>query len=143
MARSSWAPSSSYTGFYTWHGVLTAAVSNKALTTNVATLTTSTAHGFVAGDTVTVTGVSGGFNGTWTIIAAPTPTTFTFALIATDVVSTAVSPVGSATVAAGGRAVTDLPDGLTVDDYNVPGNVNYDADVAIDTVVKSVEDPTS
>ena len=68
-------------------------ISNKALTSNVATLTTSTTHGFTAGNSVTVVGVDSTFNGTYSIIAVPTTTTFTYAKIASNVSTTAVTPV--------------------------------------------------
>jgi hypothetical protein len=139
-ARTGWAPSG-LTGFYTWHGALTASISNKELTSNVATLTTSTDHGFESGDSVTVTGVDGTFDGTYTILATPTSTTFTYAKTAADVATSAAT--GTATVGAGARAVTDLDSGTAADDYNVPGNVDYNGDVDIDFVVNSVEDPTS
>jgi hypothetical protein len=73
-------------------------VNNKALTSNVATLTTSAAHNYLAGDVVTVTGVDATFNGTFNIIAVPTATTFTYAKTASNVTSAAVSPTGTATV---------------------------------------------
>lgn len=73
-------------------------VNNKSLTNNVATLTTSTAHTYLAGDVVTVTGVDATFNGTFNIIAVPTTTTFTYAKTAANVTSAAVSPTGTATV---------------------------------------------
>ena len=73
-----------------------AIVTNKELTSNVATLTTLAAHTFVAGETVVVTNVDATFNGTYTILAAPTTTTFTYSKTATDVTSTAAS--GEATV---------------------------------------------
>jgi hypothetical protein len=73
-------------------------VNNKALTNNVATLTTSTAHTYLAGDVVTVTGVDATFNGTFNIIAVPTTTTFTYAKTAANVTSAAVSPTGTSTV---------------------------------------------
>jgi hypothetical protein len=72
-------------------GVLTPTVSNKALTDNVATLTTSAAHGLLAGDVVAVTGVDSTFNGTFTILTVPTTTTLTYAKTATNVASTAGS----------------------------------------------------
>ena len=76
---------------------ITASVSNKALTSNVATLTTSAAHGFCSGMEVVVSGVDATFNGTYTITSVPTATTFTYAKVAANVASTAVSPVGTAT----------------------------------------------
>jgi hypothetical protein len=58
---------------------ITKSVSNKALTSNVATLTTSATHGFAVGDIAVVTGVDATFNGTHYVTGVPTTTTFTFA----------------------------------------------------------------
>lgn len=69
----------------------TATVSNKALTSNVATLTTSTAHGLVAGMTVVVSGVDATFNGTYTVASVPSNVTFTYACTAANVASTAAT----------------------------------------------------
>ena len=77
--------------------LITASVTNKALTSNVATLTTAAAHGFATGFEVTITGVDATFNGTYTITGVPTTTTFTYAKTASNVASTAVSPAGTAT----------------------------------------------
>jgi hypothetical protein len=77
---------------------IVASVSNKALTDNLATLTTSANHTFLVGDVVTITDVDATFNGTYNIKTVPTATTFTYAKTATNVTSTAVSPVGTATV---------------------------------------------
>jgi hypothetical protein len=69
-------------------------VSNKALTSNVATLTTSAAHGLAVDNEVWVEGVDATFNGKYTVTGVPTTTTFTYAKTASNVASTAVSPVG-------------------------------------------------
>ena len=71
------------------------AITNKALASNVATLTTSAAHGLSSGWSVTISGVDSTFNGTYTITGTPTATTFTYAKTATNVTSTAVSPNGT------------------------------------------------
>ena len=64
-------------------------ISNKALTSNVATLSTgSTAHGLTTGDSVTVYGVDSTFNGTYTVLDAPTSTSFRYNKTATNVTST-------------------------------------------------------
>jgi hypothetical protein len=76
-------------------------VSNKALTDNIATLTTSAAHGFSTNDEVVVSGVGSPFDGIYIITGTPTPTTFTYAKSASNVGSAAVSPVGEAKVATG------------------------------------------
>lgn len=142
FARTDWAPTG-LKGFYTWHGELAAAISNVAAGTGTATITTSTAHNFLPGDTVVIAGLTSGnavLNGTHTIISAPTGTTFTFASGAT--ISSA-SATGTATVGAGPRAVSDLDSGVTDEDFNVPGNVDYNADNDVDNVLNSVEDPES
>ena len=74
---------------------ITVSITNKALTSNVVTLTTSTAHGLAVGMDITITGVDATFNGTYRITAVPTTTTFRYAKTASDVTSTAVSPVGT------------------------------------------------
>lgn len=102
-------------------------VTNKALTSNVATLTTADAHTYSVGDVVVVTGVDATFNGT-VIITAVTSTTFSYAKTAANVSSTAVDPAGTATktrerrwrgmVRDASDGITKLFSGLTV----VPGN---------------------
>ena len=95
---------------------ITKAVSNKALTSNVATLTTSTTHGFAVGDIVVVSTVDATFNGTYVVKAVPTTTTFTYDKVATNVTSTAIAgATGSAVVSLKrkfGGAVRDASDGV-------------------------------
>lgn len=67
-----------------------AVVNNKALTSNVATITTSAAHGIFVGETIKVTGVDATFNGTFTVTAV-TSTTISYAKTASNVSSAAVS----------------------------------------------------
>jgi hypothetical protein len=73
---------------------ITVSITNKALTTNVATLTTSAVHGLCIGMQIVITGVDATFNGEYRITSVPTTTTFTYAKTATDVPSAAVSPAG-------------------------------------------------
>jgi hypothetical protein len=70
--------------------VRTATITNRALTSNVATLTTSAPHGLEPGDSITVASVPTDtfFNGTFTIVATPTTTTLTYALVHANVAST-------------------------------------------------------
>jgi hypothetical protein len=74
---------------------ITVSITNKALTTNVATLTTSAAHGLCIGMQIVITGVDATFNGEYRITSVPTTTTFTYAKTASNVASTAVSPAGT------------------------------------------------
>lgn len=78
-------------------GDQTFSINNKALVSNVATLTTTATHPYLVGESVTVTGVDSTFNGTYTITAV-TSTTFSYAKTESNVTSTAVSPVGTAVV---------------------------------------------
>jgi len=106
---------------------VTKTVSNKALTSNVATITTSTAHGLVAGDLVTIAGVDSTFNGDQSVIDVPTTTTFRFDLIHANVTSA---------VATG--TVTRDPDHLEIDTYEHSVAFNgdtYGARSSIDTLV--------
>jgi len=140
-ARSDWAPTGRK-GFYRWHGDLSASISNVALTSNTVTITTSTAHGFEAGDSVEVTAVTEtGINGTYTILAVPTTTTFTYTKAGDNIASAA--DTGTAEVYADGRLVTDFASQGSTTAYNVPGNENYNADNATDFIIASTEDPAS
>lgn len=69
---------------------ITATVTTKALTSNVATLTTSAAHGMAVGMEIEVTGVDATFNGTYDITAV-TSTTISYAKTASNVTSTAAT----------------------------------------------------
>lgn len=84
-------------------------ISNKALTSNVATLTTGSTHSYAVGDVVTVAGVDTTFDGTYVVASVPTTTTFTYAVTASNVTSAAVSPVGIVTrnPSASGVAITN------------------------------------
>jgi uncharacterized repeat protein (TIGR02543 family) len=79
---------------------MSASIVNRSLTSNVATLTTSSPHGFVVGMSVIVVNINSTFNGTYTVASVPTSTTFTYAKTATDVTAAAVSPAGRATLSA-------------------------------------------
>ena len=95
--------------------VSTATVNNKALTSNVATLTTAAAHNFLVGDRITVAGVDATFNGTYALTAIPTATTFSYAKTNANVTSAAVSPAGTADAVTRREyagAVRDATDGV-------------------------------
>jgi hypothetical protein len=90
---------------------ITKTVSNKALTSNVATLTTSATHGFSVGDIAVVTGVDATFNGTHYVTGVPTTTTFTFAKenanVTSAVATGSVSVSGQRRFAAVARDASD------------------------------------
>ena len=106
-------------------------------------MTTATAHGYEVGQSVVVAGVDSTFNGTFTITAVPSTTTFTYAKTATNVSTTAVSPVGSAVRQRGYKAVTDFTSQGSTTAYNVPGQQSYNADLPIDFIIASSEDPSA
>jgi hypothetical protein len=90
---------------------ITKTVSNKALASNVATLTTSATHGFSVGDIAVVTGVDATFNGTHYVTGVPTTTTFTFAKenanVTSAVATGSVSVSGQRRFAAVARDASD------------------------------------
>src|SRR5262249_10080033 len=109
----------------------TATITTVAESGTTATVTTAAAHGFAVGQSVVIAGVSvSGYNGTFTIVAVPTSTTFTF----TAASGLASATGGTATVSSGpltlaGTTTTEgyvanSADGhlLTIGGYNqVPG----------------------
>ena len=103
-------------------------ITNKVLTSNVATLTTGTAHGYTVGDVVFISGVGAPFDGSPTItgdkiITAITDTTFSYAVTNVDIASAAVSPVG--TVLKGGTGYIESATELVPSGYITTGNIRY------------------
>ena len=68
-------------------------ITNKQLTSSIATITTSDPHGFTSGRTITISGVDGTFDGTYVVATTPTTSSFTYAIPKTidNVNSTAVT----------------------------------------------------
>jgi len=66
-------------------------ISNVALTSNVATITTASAHTYSTGDSVTVDASNNVFDGTYVITTTPTATTFTYARVNANVTSAAAT----------------------------------------------------
>lgn len=76
----------------------TATINNTALTSNVATYTTTTNHHFSVNETIAVTGLSnnsGVYNVTQVVTSVPTPSTFTFAITHANIGSGADSGTAS------------------------------------------------
>ena len=59
-------------------------VTGAVLISNIATLTTSEAHGFVEGEEVTIAGLDQNYNGAFRIISIPSTTTFSYSKTRTD-----------------------------------------------------------
>jgi hypothetical protein len=71
-----------------------ATVTNRSFvsSTGVATITTAGPHGYAAGNSVTISGVNSAlFNGTFTVTGVPSPTTFTFAAVNAEDITSALS----------------------------------------------------
>lgn len=73
----------------------TKSVTSRNRTSNVATLTTSTPHGFIIGQEITVAGVSASFNGTFIVSAIPASDKFSYAQVAANVTETASTGTAS------------------------------------------------
>lgn len=87
-------------------------ISNKQITSNLATITTSAVHGITqVGTLVTIQGVDTTHDGTWVIHSIPTTSTFTYVSTTATQASTAVSPVGIATFNTG---VSGITNGFTI-----------------------------
>jgi hypothetical protein len=82
---------------------ITLTVTNKVLSSNVATLTVGSSHGITVGNTILVSGVDATFNGTF-VVTAVASTTISYVCIATNVSSTVVSITDGVTV----LKVTDI-----------------------------------
>lgn len=97
-------------------------VTQKQLTSNVATLTTSVAHGFAVGEVVLVESVDATFNGEHAITAVPSTTTFSYNKTAADVAATAVtgglagptSRIFNFVLGTAGRAFFTTPGGVEI-----------------------------
>ena len=66
-------------------------ITNVSLTSNVATITTASAHKYSPSDSVTVDASDNVFDGTYSIIAVPTATTFTYARTNANITSAAAT----------------------------------------------------
>ena len=80
-------------------------ITNKALTSNVATLTTSTSHALTTGQSVNVVMTVGDadkatLDGTYVVASVPSETTFTYAKTASNISSAAATGIVNATVPA-------------------------------------------
>ena len=161
-ARSDWAPTG-LNGFYTWTDgtgqvYFTSATATDPSTVNVvsasallsgttATLTFSAAPSIAAGDEIKIENVNPALNGTYEVASISGNTvSYSSAGITADISSFNVSRNAKVTVVNSVSetptytAVTSLPAGGS--DYNVPGNMNYNSDNAIDNIIASDENPS-
>lgn len=160
-ARADWAPTG-LSGFYSWTDgtgpvVFTSAsakeptaitISSAAatVTDEKATITFSAAPGIAVGDQLYVQNLGSLFNGTWTVASISGSTvSYVNEAITADVTAT----VGSGARVTVANSVTETypaPTPATSSDigtggstFNVPGNINYNADDPIDNIIASNE----
>lgn len=90
----------------------------RAITSNIATITTAAAHGFAVGDVVRINIGNAAFDGTWVIKTVPSGTTFTYERVNADVGSAAAT----GTVAVGGDSNKVLQPGTIMAKITSGGN---------------------
>lgn len=99
-------------------------ITNKALTANVATLTTSVDHFLNPGDTVYVHGIGTPFDGTYIVLTTPTTNTFTYSNIAINVISTTAAGFAEyQNVQDILCALNEIPELITTPTLNVSGGI--------------------
>ena len=102
-------------------------ITNKAMTAGVATLTTASAHGLVAGNSVWVQGVDSNFNSTtsaWTLTSATT-TTFTYTSAVTATVTSAAVTSATALANVTGSTYAEDETQLAPTGYLQTGFIRY------------------
>jgi LPXTG-motif cell wall-anchored protein len=87
--------------------ISTSPVTDREVTSNVATLTTSAAHGLAVGSIVFVSGVDSTLDGIYSVTAVPSTTKFSYATSTPDLGSTPVDPAYS-------TATLKAPGGLSI-----------------------------
>jgi hypothetical protein len=160
-ARTDWAPTG-LNGFYTWTDgtgpvVFTSATAKQptaititaaaaTVTDTKSTITFSAAPGIAVNDEIYIQNIGSLFNGTRTVASISGSTiSFENSAITADVTGvvgsgarlTLVDSVTETYPAP--TATTSLTSVGTAEEYNVPGSVNYNADVAIDNIIVSNE----
>lgn len=165
-ARADWAPTG-LNGFYSWTDnatdqvIFTSPTAKQPTTVNVTkasatvsdttgVLTFSAAHNIAIGDKIYVQNVGSVFNGNQTVTLVTTTSPFTVEFESASI----TADIAEYTVGAGARvtatnsvteshpapvAATTAQIGVGGDTFNVPGNVNYNADVAIDNIIAANE----
>jgi hypothetical protein len=160
-ARATWAPTG-LNGFYSWTDgtgpvVFTSATAKEPTTLTIAsaaatvtdtksTITFSAAPSIAVGDSIYVQNIGTLFNGTWTVSSISGATV--------SYVNSAITADATATIGTGSRvtvansvtetnpaptATTTAQIGTGGATFNVPGNVDYNEDVAIDNIIASNE----
>jgi hypothetical protein len=91
----------------TLRDVTTKTINNRGLTDNLVTLSTTTTHGLVVGDVVTISGLSSPYDGEVVVLSVPTTSTFTYGATGSNV-----------NYGAGSGTLTYGPDTLEINTYD-------------------------
>jgi hypothetical protein len=91
----------------TLRAATTKTINNRGLTDNLVTISTTTTHGMVAGDVVTISGLGSPYDGVATVLSIPTTSTFTYETVGSNVAYGAAS-----------GSVAYGPDVLEIDTYD-------------------------
>jgi hypothetical protein len=167
-ARTSWAPTG-LSGFYTWTDnatdqvVFTSTTAKEPTTKNVTkasatvvdhtgVLTFSAAHNIAVGDVIYIQNISSALNGTQTVTAVTTTSPYTVEFenetaITADIAEFTITSTGARVTVTNSVteshpapiASTTTQIGAGGDTFNVPGNINYNADAAIDNIIAANE----
>ncbi len=114
-------------------------ITNAVLSSNVVTLTTRYAHGFSVSDVVDVADMANSvYNGTYTITAVPTTTTFRYARTNANI-TTAATTVGSVVLGNGMLfATADVGGAVTISMCDSAGDaIGTEQKLAIETAIES------
>lgn len=120
-------------------------VSAKQVIGGVATLFTAGAHGFLVGESVTVTSLGAPFNGTFTILSAPSSNSFTYAVTSPNI-SYGVGGAGIINRNRAGTLVTITTDGshpFTTGQYVIISGMDSAASILNGTYVITVTGATT
>ena len=91
----------------TLRDVTTKTINNRGLTDNLVTLSTTTTHGLVVGDVVTISGLGSPYDGEVVVLSVPTTSTFTYGATGSNVA-----------YGAGSGTLTYGPDTLEINTYD-------------------------
>ena len=100
---------------------ITKTITNKVLSSNVATITVGASHGFTVGQTIRVADVDTTFNGTY-VVTATASTTISYVCVAANVASTAVTGTANATALTVGDIICQT-DEIPETDYTTDVNL--------------------
>jgi type IV pilus assembly protein PilY1 len=131
-------------------GVAPIAITTASWSANVATVTTSSAHGFIVGSRASVTNmIPSGYNGTYVVTAVPSATQFRYALTAdpftpldtlinTRTVSAAAWSAGTVTLTSSSAHGLTVGSSITISGFD-DANTGYNGDYVVSAVPNTTQ----